>query len=224
MRTLSLVLILFSATLASAQIQDFVCVFSADGIPYRPDKGHTFAAVVRVETHEGKPARAVEVASISWLPATMKVRALALKPEQGRNVPLDETLRVYADKGHKLCMWGPYRVQPEFFELFKTRVAQVEQTFGYKAAALTSPRDICDCARAVEEMVESRRRLIGVNGYGAAASSVVVRKFSPWLIEPDQSHAWVEPLMGLDEYPLVRRSYGDYTTRGDQFKASLRRN
>jgi hypothetical protein len=218
----SLFLICLSANLASVSIEDYLLVFSGDSRPYRATGGHTFAAVVRVERAADKSTKVVDLAWISWLPATMNVRATALFPEQGRNVPLDETLQVYTDKGSRLCMWGPYRIDPELGDIFRARMHAVETTFKYKAASLTSPRDVCDCARSVEEMVESRRRFIGLNGYGAAASSVVVQKMSPWIIEPHETHPWVASMIGLDAYPIEHRAYGDFTYRAEQRRDAQR--
>jgi hypothetical protein len=222
MRVASLPLALRCA-LPAAAAEDYLIVFSSDSTPYKANKTHTFAALVRVEKAPGQPPCVASLESISWLPATMKVRALAVRPETGRNVPLDETLRVFLSSGHRVCMWGPYRVGPELAEAFRARIATLESSFQYKGACLFSPLDVCDCARAVEEMVEPHRRYIGVFGYGAAAASFIVRKFSPWLIEPEQPHPWVGTLIGLDEFPLVRRPFGDYTSWWNQLGTWARR-
>lgn len=219
MQSATLLLLLMAGPVNEVTVHDYLMVFAADGAQYAPTRGHTFAAVVRVERSSGAPPRLVEMHSISWLPQTMKVRALALRPEKGHNMPLHDTLRHYICLG-PVTMWGPYCVEPEFAERFKERVATIESCFRYKAASLTSPRDVCDCARAVEEMVEPRRRFIGIYGYGAAASSVVVQKFSPWMVDPDRTYPDVATLIGLDEYPLERRAYGEFTSKADQKRAS----
>lgn len=205
-----------------ATAEDYLIVFGADSVPYKAIKAHSFAAVVTVEAMPGGTPRIVELQSLSWLPAAGRVRALAIQPEVGRNVPLGETLRDYLATGCRICVWGPYLVRPELAQMFRCRVATVESSFEYKAACLLSRRGVCDCARSIEELV-GERRYIGVFGYGAAAASVIVQKYSPWLIEPEHSHHWVGSLLGLDEYPLVYRPFGDYTSRLDQLKASIRK-
>jgi hypothetical protein len=223
MRAAILGLVLFLPSISRGD--DYLAIFSTDTTPYNPTTAHTFAAHVRVEKCADGKLRVVEFESMSWLPATpsMKVRAFALRSETGRNVPFDETLQVFFDSGAHICMWGPYRIQPELAETFKERVATVESSFRYKGACFTSPRHVCDCVRSIEEMVPTPRRYIGPYGYGWAAGSVVVQKFSPWLIEPECAHPEIATLIGLDEYPLVRRTYGDYTSKAVQFRASLRR-
>jgi hypothetical protein len=201
---------------------DYLIIFAGDSAPYRATKAHTFAALVRVETTPGGPARVTDLQSISWLPETMKVRALAMRPEVGRNVPLNETLEFYLRPGSHVNAWGPYLVKPEFAATFRARVATVNGHFRYKGASFLSPRDVCDCARAVEEMARPDRRFIGIFGYGAAAASSAVRTFTPSLVEPEHSHAWVAQVAGLGAYPIRWRAFGDATSSGDQMRA-LRR-
>jgi hypothetical protein len=218
----SLLLAFVAGQPAGTEVEDYLMVFAADSAHYRPTRAHTFAALARVARAPGGPPCLVELVSLSWLPATGKVRAFALRCETGRNVPLDETLQTYLDSGSCVCMWGPYRVCPDLAETFKARVATVESQFKYRAACVFSRRQVCDCARSVDEMLGHRRRYIGVFGYGAAAASVIVRRCSPGLVEPEQSHPWVATLIGLDSYPLVCRSFGDYTSRWDQAGVWLR--
>jgi hypothetical protein len=209
--------LLFALPVAAAGTDDYLLVFAADSLPYQATKAHTFAAVVRIEKAPGGPPRVVELTSLSWLPVTMKVHAWKRWPVPGHNLPLDETLRFYQANGSRICLWGPYRIEAELAEKFKCRVATVEAEGKYKAGSLFGTSHVCDCARSVEQMLGSeRRRYIGLFGFGAAASSVIVQKLSPWIIEPDQSHLWVAEMLGLEQYPIVHRPFGDYTSRTDQ--------
>ena len=207
---------------APAVADDYLVVFSAESVPYSPTQAHTFAAVVRVSAAADGPTRVLDVCSLSWLPTAGTIRAFALRSEAGRNVPLEETLQDATASHRRICLWGPYRVCPEFAQLFRDRVARVESSYRYKGACFLRPSKVCDCTRSLEEMV-GQRRFIGVFGYGAASSSVVVRLFEPWLIDPCQTHPWVATLIGLDNYPLVRRVHGDYTSRREQRGAWIRR-
>lgn len=201
---------------------DYLIVFAGDSSPYRATTAHTFAALITVVSSPGEAPRVADLVSISWLPETLKVRALAVRPERGRNVPLDETLALYLRPPGHVSAWGPYLAHPGLAETFRARVTVVEGGYRYKGASFLSPRDVGDCARAVEEMARPDRRYIGVYGYGAAAAGSVIRTFSPGLVEPHRPHPWVAELAGLDQYPLVWRAFGDYTTRWDQFRAARR--
>ncbi len=201
---------------------DYLMVFSAESIPYAPTRAHTFAAVVRVGRGADGALRVVDIHSLSWLPAAGVIRPFALRGEKGRNVPLDETLRDAVAQGREICVWGPYLMRGEFADMFRDRVALVESSFRYKAASLVAPLHVADCTRSVEELV-GRRRYIGVCGYGAASASYVVRQFEPWMIDPCHSHPWVATLIGLDDYPLVHRPHGDFTSRKDRLFPTIRR-
>jgi hypothetical protein len=201
--------------------EDYLLVFSAESVPYKPTHAHTFAAVVRVSAAGDGPTRVLDVCSLSWLPTGGTVHAFAIRSEVGRNVPLEETLQDATASHQRICLWGPYRVCPEFSQLFRDRVAKVESSFRYRGACFLSTKSVCDCTRSLEEMV-GQRRFIGAFGYGAASASVVVRLFEPWMIDPCQTHPWVATLIGLDKYPLVRRVHGDYTSRRDQRAAWIR--
>lgn len=221
MRIAALLAFLLWPFSAVAEQQHYFILFTTDSTPYQPTKAHTFAALVSVNVMPGEEARDPAVTSMSWLPATMKVRGLAMRSETGRNVPLHETLQFYADS--RICMWGPYRVRSDFAETFKARVATVESSFGYKGACWLSPMHVCDCARSIEEMIDPHRRYIGVFGYGAAAGSYIVRKFAPYLVEPECPQYWVASLIGLGQYRLVLRDFGDYTSKYQQMGTYFRR-
>src|SRR4051794_1890419 len=111
-----LLLALLPGQRAAAEAGDYLLVFSADSVPYRVSKTHTFAALVRVEEGPDGCPHVADLRSLSWLPATLHFRAWAVRPEPGRNVPLGETLGVYLGDGHRVCLWGPYRVRPELAE------------------------------------------------------------------------------------------------------------
>ena len=65
----------------------YVTVFTAESVPYRPTSTHAFAGLVRVPT--GGPA---EVDAICWGPASMKIRGITLRGEDGVNMTVPATL------------------------------------------------------------------------------------------------------------------------------------
>jgi hypothetical protein len=220
MRCTVLLLALLHAT-AAARGDDYLMVFSSDSTPYRPTNGHTFAAVAQVAESPGCPPRVTDLHSLSWLPVTRKVRALAMWCEPGRNVPLHETLQSYLTGGGTVRMWGPYRITPELAEMFRAHVASVEASYRYKAACFLTFGRICDCTRALEVLIKTDSRYIGACGYGAAASSHCVQHLAPYLIEPRQEHTWVATLLGLDRYSLTRMHFGEYRSRWEQLLSMI---
>ena len=65
----------------------YVTLFCAESVPYKPTSTHSFASIVRVPA--GGPA---EVDAICWGPASMKIRGLTLKPEEGANLTVPAVL------------------------------------------------------------------------------------------------------------------------------------
>jgi hypothetical protein len=94
----------------------YLLMFGAQTVPGNPDYSHTWATFVRVCWPGNGPCpvnATLEAHTISWLPANMVVRVLALFPEPGRNFDLHTTLRwCYADC-MRVSLWGPYRITPE---------------------------------------------------------------------------------------------------------------
>src|SRR5262245_36845752 len=96
MLRLSLLLSLAFPALAHAGEDYFVLMFGAQRVPAQPNYSHSFATFVRVRCPVGVAAPKtvlLDTVTISWLPADMEVRALALLPESGRNVDLHTTIR-----------------------------------------------------------------------------------------------------------------------------------
>ena len=56
---------------------------------------------------------------------------------------------------------------------------------------------------------EFDRRQYPLLFYGNPASKNIVRQIfeRPILIQPQQTHDWLIPALGLDRYPIVRRSF-----------------
>src|SRR5438874_354066 len=76
----------------------YLLMFGSQTTPNNPNYSHSFAAFVRVTWPGDEPCPPpggafLEVHTISWLPATMKVRTAALHPECGHNFELHETIR-----------------------------------------------------------------------------------------------------------------------------------
>ena len=88
-----LIVLLFagSTRVASAGEDYFLLMFGSQRVPANPNYSHSFATFVRA-TWEGDgpcPVNAkLEVHTISWLPAKMKVRINAFHPECGHNFDL----------------------------------------------------------------------------------------------------------------------------------------
>ena len=207
------VVVLLGACLASTagrargEEHYFVLVFGSQSSPKLLRYTHTWATFVRAVGEGPDPnAYALQVHTISWLPATLEVKVLRPRPEPGVNLDLYQTLAaVYAHR-ESVTMWGPFLIGPEPY--FKSlRVLDVIASGQARYRAIDSPRDllISDCIHAVAaadpQFGRGHYPLIRI---GKPASRFIARQVmtrSPF----DQyvyDNSWLIPRLGLDRYPI----------------------
>ena len=193
----------------------FILVFGAQSTPRRPKYTHTWATVVKVTGCDGPGTPAVEAHTISWMPASLDIRPWYICVEPGINLALDPTIEEMLRHDERVSLWGPYEVRPGLIYRFQVQKAFMESgRVGYQGidsigeAALTGAG--CDCIHAITDMdpLFNRERYPLIY-FGDSASMNIVRQLQtrPLIINPEADHGWLLPLLGLDQYPIVRRSY-----------------
>jgi hypothetical protein len=190
----------------------FLIVFGAQRVPNDPRYSHSFAAFIRA-TCEGPCADnyILEHHTISWLPETMEIRLLRLRPERGHNFDLTTTLDTLLAMGDRVSMWGPYQIDQELYDRAMDQIGRLESgAVEYKAVdGLHQTSRVSNCIHAVAGVLDDQRRLrVASPGFGQSASYHIARRFEPWMIEPEQTHPWLARLLGLDQYPVILRDLG----------------
>jgi len=192
----------------------FVLIFGSQTCLKHPKYTHTWATVVKATGCDGPGTPRVEPQTISWLPATLNIRVWSLCVEPGANLELNFTIEEMLRNGERVSLWGPYEVRPGFAYRFSVQKAFMESgQVGYQcidtigeAAHGTG----CDCIHAITDMdpIFDRSRY-PLAYFGDAASLNIVRRLQtrPVIMCPESDHSWLLPLLGLDKYPIVRRSY-----------------
>ena len=203
-----------TATLTAAPLGEryFVLIFGSESRPKKAKFTHTWATAVRVtEIANGLPA--VEQHTISWMPATLDIRPLSLRVEEGKNLDLAFTIEEMLRHDELVSVWGPYEVGSGLFQRFLVQKQFMESgCVGYQCidaigeAARTGRG--CDCIHAVTDMdpLYDRTRY-PLAYFGEAASRHIVRQLHerPTIIRPDQCNDWLLPMLGLDKYPITRQ-------------------
>jgi hypothetical protein len=197
----------------------FILVFGSQSTPKRARYTHSWATVVKVTGCDGPGAPAVEEHTISWLPVTLNVRPLSCHVEPGVNLPLHSTIEEMLRNAERVSVWGPYEVGPGLAYRFGVQKAFLDSGLvGYQAidsigeAARTGAG--CDCIHAVTDMDPLfDRNQYPLSYFGDSASRNIVRQLHtrPIIICPEADHGWLLPLLGLDKYPIKRRSYSGRT-------------
>ena len=188
----------------------YLLVFGSQSVPKRAKYTHTWATAVRV-TADGT----VSEHTISWMPATLDIRPLARTPETGVNLGLQFSIEEMQRHDERVSLWGPYEIGPGLFRRFLVQKEFLEtgavgyqciDTIGRSARLGTGS----DCIHAVTDMdPQFDRGRYPLSYFGEAASEHIVKQISerPVIIEPGTDHSWLVPALGLDRYPLVRRTY-----------------
>jgi hypothetical protein len=193
----------------------YLLVFGSQTTPRVPRFSHTWATVVKtVEASDGAP-QVAEVHTISWLPADLALNPWRFTPEPGRNLELDETIRLTLRFREHITMWGPYEIQPQAYRRFLLQKAYMESgRVGYQAIDTVgkgADGSGCDCIHAITDMdPEFDRGYYPLIRYGFSGSRFIVRQvFERKLLISEDTHPWLETPLGLCNYPIDRRSYRD---------------
>jgi hypothetical protein len=218
-----LVLLFLLLVPAGARADEFyLAVFGGETVPFQPEKTHSFVAAVRVPA-----AGAVEVVSISWLPASLVPRGLTFCPEEGVNLGVRDSIAYSRAHGMRVSVWGPYRIDEELFCRLKGHAARLDSgRVMYKPTDNLAPAyRVQNCYHALWAPVAPirARGFSGPFSPGDTASATTVRIYSRWILDPCQTHDWVLGLLGVADEPLCRRSFDDRPTRRDAFRSFLKR-
>lgn len=219
-RALLTAVVLFALPAAARADDYFVTVFCAESVPFRSTNTHSFASIVRVPT-----AGAAELDAICWGPANMKIRGLTLRPEEGKNFSLTETLDWVKGNGWRVSAWGPYKVELELYCTLKTQADMLNSgTVKYKPTDTFQRRAVAqNCYHALTSPVAPLKRYAGAFTAGDAAGTTVLQAYKPWLIDPCTTHDEILKLTGADKYDLARRSFAYQPGRIDAIRSAVGR-
>jgi hypothetical protein len=211
-RAVALLVLALLPAAAPAQDRYYLWIFAAQSRPFYPPHTHTWATFARVS---GCPTPACpptfETFTISWMPATLKVRFFAVHPETGVNLDLMTSLRFVQCDGAKTSVWGPYEITPCLYEAGRRQKDLLESgSVLYRAIdpVFYSP-GISECIHAVSDIDRTRSRLYyeETARFGNIAARHIARTWvrSGWAWPTCADLGWLERALCLDQLPLIRR-------------------
>jgi len=193
----------------------YIVVFGSQSTPKVPRYTHTWASMVRTSNSSNQAGPSLDVATISWMPASLEIHPARLTVEPGANLTLDHTIQEMLRQKEHIAMWGPYEVWHGNYRRFITQKQFLESgQIGYQCidaigeAARTG--NGCDCIHAITDMdPQFGRRTYSLGRFGQAASEFIVEQIltRPVVINAPQTHDWLIPALGLDRYPISHRWY-----------------
>jgi hypothetical protein len=195
----------------SAAERYYVMIFGSESVPKRARYTHTWATVVRSTTDDAQPDAPPQLESltISWMPRTLNIRPLTLRPECGVNLSLHATIRDSRCKGECIVMWGPYDYDPEIGPKLWDRVAH--QVWRLNSGRVlykcidpdTGPGStyISNCIHAVTDLDPYLPRPnyneLANNGLDASRHLVKIMA-GRHRFDRNDRHEWVAQAMGID--------------------------
>jgi len=202
---------------AIGQCRHYMILFGGQAIPFRPRTAHTWAIFAKA-SRQTDGSLHVEWFTISWLPAEGPVRPLRLWPQRGKNYTLEETMQRAAEQNDRISMWGPYEISALRYELarewfFQLNSGQVR--YRVLDTLWFNPR-IAHCVHAVTYADPILyRRIQPVVRVGEPGTSRLARMYvnAGAFLQPEITHDWLIPVIGLDRYPFVRRLPGERIPR-----------
>lgn len=210
----------------------YLMIFGSESRIKRAKFTHTWATMVRVNESD---STAMEPHTISWMPATLDIKALARKVEPGTNLELKFTIEEMLRHGEHVVMWGPYEVPFGLYQRFLVQKRFMESgTVGYQCidsigeAARTGLG--CNCIHAVTDMDPLYdRQQYPLSYFGISGSRNVVKQIHerPTIIGPNRCHTWVATALGLDDYPIERKKWDgrtlEYTQENVEAQSNARK-
>lgn len=209
------VLLLAAGPLAAGE-RYFLTLFGAQASPPRTPLTHTFAVFTRTAP---QPDGTVTLDShtVSWMPATLRIRPYALRPESGQNLTLDETFAWIGSFAGTVSVWGPFEITAGHFAGVLERKALLDNgTFAYRAiGGFTRTATISNCGQSFTRPApDLGRRLQPTPAPGESGTSKLAARYvrAGDLIDPDTRHDWLLPHLGIT-YPLTPREPGERVGR-----------
>ena len=125
------------------------------------------------------------------------------------NLDLRTSLNLAVMHGARVVRWGPYPIDAELYNRAMAHIAYLESgNLEYKAVDTGySTRQASNCIHAISDLARQGRLRIASPGWGHFASWACVCKLRPWILDPECDCEWVAEKLGLNAYPIERRSF-----------------
>ncbi|MCE9604636.1 MAG: hypothetical protein K8U03_07000 [Planctomycetia bacterium] len=182
-------------------------IFGSESVPKRARYTHTWATIVKATAEPGdKESYSLESQTISWMPANLVIRPLALRAECGVNLSLPATFHDSFCKGECVAMWGPYELEPDrgpmIYERVRHQIARLNSgCVLYKCIDPDhGPRStyIADCIHAVTDLDRHLPRPayneFQNNGMDASRRVALIMA-SRHRFDPSITHEWIAEAM-----------------------------
>ena len=171
----------------------YLCLFSYETTPRRPQVAHSFAVFVKVEQ------QSLDVRTISWVPQNNTIRLLRRTGDPGMNLDLQHTLENARSLHARIFSTGAYQIKQELYDKAMQQIGKLAcgQVL-YKVLDFNDrPDRAVNCIHAISDIDTARGLLLVGTNYGRDASAMILEHLSPWIINRDKEHPWIIEKLGL---------------------------
>jgi hypothetical protein len=208
-----------AAPQATAQSPDryYMIIYGTQTVPPWARYSHTWATFVRTTgTPSGEMVASVD--TVSWLPETKKVRPLALRPEPGKNLTLEETVELVRVNNGRISAWGPYEIDEYRYQRFIARKEELEGgKLLYRAiGGLTRNSPITNCGQSFARsspIVGSRWQPTPKPGEDGTSHLALRYLRVGALLNNGAEHPWLISAISADYFPVTYRKPGEQVPR-----------
>jgi hypothetical protein len=188
----------------------YLLVFGSQTTPKLPRYTHTWVTFVRA-----RPGATIEPHSISWMPATLDIHPWDFTIEPGVNLDLDASVRMALGNDERVSLWGPYEIAPGLYRKLMIQKGFVESgAIGYQCIDTVGEAGETgkgsNCVHAISDADSRfRRQAYPLAYFGDAASEHILRLLvlRGAVPDPETTHDWLIPSLGLDRHPITRWEY-----------------
>jgi hypothetical protein len=188
----------------------FGMIFGSESTPKRLKYTHTWATFIKAVGTGTDPANyQLYVHTISWYPASRKVRVWNPFPEEGVNLTLEETLAEVYKNGESVTMWGPFLIRKDVYDR-SLAIVNLAATGAAKYRAISTSTNmlVADCIHAVAAVDAQFGRShyplirIGKPASRYMAREVMIRSLQDGFRADLYDFSWLIPRLGLNRYPI----------------------
>jgi len=215
-RILSFVIAIAAAISPNAYADDqyYMIVLTSQAEPNLPKLSHTFAVFAKA-SGEGKDFQKykLETHTISWLPRSLSITPLRVRPEPGHNLNLLESLKYAESINARVSYWGPFPIKKNAYYL---ALKQIEVLNSGKVGYIVLDRRFrgngaTNCIHAVSDLDTEQPLLETGKAYGEEASRMVLQHLQRWIVPSEIDHSWV-----LERLNLKKDSRRDFELKSAQ--------
>ncbi len=178
----------------------FMVVLASEARPRLPKLCHTFATFIKLSETDNSESHKMEIKTISWLPASLDIRPLRLRPELGTNLDLKASLEFAKRQNAMVVGWGPLPIKKE---LYDRAVKQIDWLNAGRMSFVVLDRRFrgqgaSNCMHAVSDIDVDQGFLNTGLAYGVPASQKVFNHLRRWAVPSQEDFG---PLLNLLDLP-----------------------